>query len=122
MRSLKVLLLVLAIVGICTVASANGFTEDFESYAAGSALHGVGGWKGWDNTPSAGAPVSNAHTYSGSNSVEIGGGSDLVHEFDIAGGRWDFTIMQYIPSGTTGNNVFILLNVYNFRMINPFII
>jgi len=113
MRSLKVLLLVLAIVGVCTVASANGFTEDFESYAAGSALHGVGGWKGWDNTPSAGAPVSDAYAYGGSNSVEIGGGSDLVHEFDIAGGMWEFAVMQYIPSGTTGNNFFILLNSYD---------
>jgi len=81
--------------------------------STGSELHGQGGWKGWDNTPSAGAPVSNAHAYSGSNSVEIGGGSDLVHEFDIAGGRWDFTIMQYIPSGTTGNNYFILMNSYD---------
>jgi len=105
--------MVLAIVGFCSIASANAFTEDFESYAAGSELHGQGGWKGWDNTPGAGAPASNAYAYSGSNSVEIGGGSDLVHEFDIAGGRWDFTVMQYIPSGTTGNNYFILLNSYD---------
>jgi hypothetical protein len=113
MRNLKVLLLVLAIVGVSSVASANVFTEDFESYAAGSALHGKGGWKGWDNSPGAGAPVSNAHAYSGSNSVEIGGSSDLVHEFDITGGMWEFTVMQYIPSGTTGNNYFILLNSYD---------
>ena len=113
MRNLKLLVLALAIVGVCTVASANEFTEDFESYAAGSALHGKGGWKGWDNTPGAGAPVSNAHAYSGSNSVEIGGSSDLVHEYDISGGLWIFSVMQYIPSGTTGNNYFILLNSYD---------
>ncbi|MHC4323312.1 MAG: PA14 domain-containing protein [Planctomycetota bacterium] len=113
MRDLKDLLLVLAIVCGCTVASANAFTEDFESYTAGSELHGQGGWKGWDNSPGAGAPVSNAYAYSGSNSVEIGGSSDLVHEFDISGGVWEFTVMQYIPSGTSGNNYFILLNSYD---------
>jgi len=113
MRNLKVLLLVFAIFGLCQVTSAAIFTEDFESYAAGSALHGSGGWKGWDNSPGAGAPVSDAYAYSGSNSVEIGGSSDLVHEFDITGGMWEFTVMQYIPSGTTGNNYFILLNSYD---------
>jgi len=113
MRYLKFFVFVLAIFGLYTIASASVFTEDFESYAAGSALHGKGGWKGWDNTPGAGAPVSNAHAYSGSNSVEIGGSSDLVHEFDITGGMWEFTVMQYIPSGTTGNNYFILLNSYD---------
>ena len=113
MRNLKVLVLVLAIVGVSSVASANEFMDDFESYAADSEMHGQGGWKGWDNSPGAGAPVSNAHAYSGSNSVEIGGSSDLVHEYDISGGLWIFSVMQYIPSGTTGNNYFILLNSYD---------
>jgi len=49
----------------------------------------------------------------GSNSVEIVPAADLVHEFDITGGRWEFTAMQYIPSGTTGTSFFILLNTYN---------
>jgi hypothetical protein len=113
MRNVQFLVLVLTVVSLGTIASASVFNEDFESYAAGSALHGKGGWKGWDNSPGAGAPVSNAHAYSGSNSVEIGGSSDLVHEFDITGGMWEFTVMQYIPSGTTGNNYFILLNSYD---------
>ncbi len=113
MRNLKFSVLVLAIVGVCTVASANVFTEDFESYAAGSAMHGQGGWKGWDNTAGAGAPTSDSHAVSGSNSVEIVGSADLVHEFDIAGGRWELTAMQYIPSGTTGTSFFILLNTYS---------
>ena len=113
MRNLKFSVLVLAIVGVCTVASANVFTEDFESYAAGSALHGQGGWKGWGNTAGAGAPASNSYSFSGSNSVEVIGTADLVHEFDITGGMWEFTVMQYIPSGTTGTSFFILLNTYS---------
>jgi len=89
------------------------FSEDFESYEAGSDLHGQGDWKGWDNTASAGAPTSDAYAVSGAISAEIGGGADLVHQFDVAGGVWEFSVMQYIPSGTTGENWFILLNQYS---------
>jgi len=113
MRNLRVLIVVLAIVGISSVASAIEFMEDFESYAPGSEMHGQGGWKGWDNSLSAGAPASDLYALSGSVSVEIAGVSDLVHEFDLAGGRWELSAMQYIPSGKTGEHWFILLNTYN---------
>jgi hypothetical protein len=89
------------------------FVEDFESYAPGTDLHGVNGWKGWDNTAGAGAPVSDAFAFSGANSVEIVGSADLVHEFDVAGGVIEFSAMQYIPSGTSGTSYFILLNSYD---------
>jgi len=112
MRNLRVVVVVLAIVGVCSVASASIFMEDFESYAAGSAMHGQGGWKGWDNTAGAGAPASSLYANSGSKSVEIIGTSDLVHEFDQAGGQCVFTAKQYIPSGNTGTTYFILLNTY----------
>ncbi|MCP4607984.1 MAG: hypothetical protein GY845_04640 [Planctomycetes bacterium] len=113
MRYLQVVVMILLIAGISSVASAEIFSEDFESYANGSALHGQGGWKGWNNDSSAGAPVSSLYSYSGSNSVEVVGSADLVHEFDHAEGRWELSIMQYIPSGTKGNSWFILLNTYN---------
>jgi hypothetical protein len=105
--------MLLAILGLATVAGAQEFFEDFEAYAADSEMHGQGGWKGWDNAPSAGAPVSGQYAYNGSNSVDIIGAADLVHEFDIAGGRWEVKAMQYIPSGTTGTTWFILLNTYS---------
>ncbi|MEN6428797.1 MAG: LamG-like jellyroll fold domain-containing protein [Phycisphaerales bacterium] len=89
------------------------FFEDFESYEAGSDMHGQDGWKGWDNSAGAGAPVSNAQAFSGVNSVEIIGSSDLVHEFDVAGGVVEFSAMQYIPTGSTGTSFFILLNTYH---------
>ena len=113
MKSLRIVAVILAIVSLSAVASASVFFEDFESYAPGSALHGKGGWKGWNNTPGAGAPVSNAYAYSGSNSVEIVPAADLVHEFDLTGGLWILTAMQYIPSGTSGTSWFILLNTYS---------
>ncbi|HPC95202.1 MAG TPA: hypothetical protein PLU87_09680, partial [Sedimentisphaerales bacterium] len=89
------------------------FVEDFESYTAGTDLHGVNGWKGWDNSAGAGAPVSDALAFSGVNAVEIIGSSDLVHEFDLAGGVIEFSAMQYIPSGGSGETYFILLNSYD---------
>ena len=89
------------------------FVADFDAYEAGTDLHGVDGWKGWDNTAGAGAPVSDTVALSGTNSVEIVGSADLVHEFDIAGGVIEFSAMQYIPSGTSGTSYFILLNSYD---------
>jgi len=112
MRKVRFLVVLLAVLGVTAVAGAQGFTEDFESYAAGSAMHGQGGWKGWDNVAGAGAPVSTKYAYSGSKSVEIIGTSDLVHEFAISGNRWVFSAMQYIPSGTSGDTYLILLNQY----------
>ncbi len=39
---------------LCMPAIAFGqvpWSDDFDSYANDSALHGQGGWKGWDNDP-----------------------------------------------------------------------
>jgi len=113
MRNLRIVVVVLAIVGVCSVAGAQDFMEDFDSYAAGSQLHGQGGWKGWDNDPTHTAPASNVQANSVPNSAEIGGSADLVHEFDISGGILELTAMQYIPNGTTGQSYFLLLNQYN---------
>jgi len=89
------------------------FFEDFESYVAGSDLHGQGGWKGWQGDAAAGSPASNARAFAGANSVEIIGSADLVHEFPCNGGVVTLTAMQYIPSGTAGTTYFILMNQYD---------
>lgn len=113
MRNLRVVVVVLAIVGVSSLASASDFMEDFDSYATGSSLHGQGGWKGWDNVSMFTAYTSSLHANSFPNSAEIGGSADLVHEFDISGGMWELSAMQYIPDGSTGNSFFLLLNQYN---------
>ncbi|MCL5279076.1 MAG: PA14 domain-containing protein, partial [Planctomycetes bacterium] len=111
MNRLRFLLVALAIGGISAVASASVFTEDFESYPVGN-LHGTNGWKGWDNAAGATGKVSTAFAHSGTKSVEILSASDFVHEFKLAGGKYTFSIWQYIPSGGTGISYFILLNTY----------
>jgi hypothetical protein len=93
-------------------ATGHMYFEGFESYAPGTSLHGLSGWEGWDGNLGSAAPVSDAFASSGSNSVEIGGNADLVQELNIAGGTVTLSVMQYIPSGTTGTTYFVLMNQY----------
>ncbi len=88
-------------------------SDDFESYALGSNLHGQGNWAGWDNDPGAGALVSSLRAASGTQSVRIAPGSDLVHTFSgVGGGIWNFSLKQYVPSTASGESYVILLNKY----------
>src|ERR1017187_1123209 len=87
--------------------------DDFESYAVSSNLHGQGGWAGWMGNASAGALVSTNFSFSPIRSVNITGASDLVHTFSGAtNGQWVFSVMQYIPSSSTGDSYVILMNTY----------
>ncbi len=96
------------------VVNGGNWFENFDSYATGSQMHGQGGWKGWDNSPAAGALTSDAQAFSAPNSVDIVGVSDLVHEYSgYTSGQWTYTAWQYIPDGYTGDQMFILLNTYN---------
>lgn len=113
MSNLRVIVLFCAMVGVSSLASADLFSDNFDSYAAGSQMAGQGGWKGWDNVAAAGAPVSNALAFSGANSVEVIASSDLVHEFAFSGGNLELSAMQYIPGNATGSTFFILMNRYN---------
>lgn len=87
--------------------------ENFDSYVLGSNLHGQDSWQGWGNDPAAGAVVSDTYAYSGTQTVNITGGSDLVRTFSgVASGQWSVSIMQYIPTTSTGSSYVILLNKY----------
>ncbi len=88
------------------------FSEDFDSYANGSNIHGQGGWKGWGNDPSGGATVTNAFASSPANSINVAGDTDLIHEFDLTSGAWVLSAKQYIPAGFSGESYFIALSQY----------
>jgi len=99
-----------------TAASPTGvtFTENFDSYLAGSNVHGQGGWKGWANDPNAGALVDDTHSVSPSNSIAIEGASDLIHEFSgYTSGLWVVTAKMFLPSDFAGETYFIFENVYS---------
>ena len=90
-----------------------GWSDNFDSYATGSSLHGQGGWKGWQNDPTATAYTTAVHALSTPNSVNISGTADLVHEyFGYTAGTWVYTAWQYIPTGFTGQSYFIMMNRY----------
>ena len=87
--------------------------DHFDTYVTGSQMHLQGGWKGWDSSPAAGALTSSTQARSPLNSVDVLAGTDLVHEYTgYTTGTWTYTAWQYIPTGMTGNQYFILLNTY----------
>jgi hypothetical protein len=74
------------------------WSENFDSYTNGQDLHGVGGWKGWDNDPTWTAYVTDAQSQSPENSVDVKGNTDLVHEFSgYTSGYYIFTAYIYCP-------------------------
>lgn len=97
------------------------WSEKFDSYALGSSLHGQGGWKGWGNDPSVDALVTDAQAKSDPHSVDVVGGTDLVHEYaDYTSGKWEYSAWQYIPSDFVGGegelldgSFFIMMNTYD---------
>jgi hypothetical protein len=89
------------------------WSDDFDSYATGSQLHGQGGWKGWGNDPAFGALVSAAQSRSTPNSVAVVGTTDLLHEYGETSGQWVFTAWQYVPTTFDGESYFIMLNTYD---------
>lgn len=93
------------------------WSDNFDSYATGSSLHGQGGWLAWDNNPATTVYVTDAQSRSTPNSVDIawfgGVAGDIVHDFtDINTGIWIFIAWQYVPSTMIGNSFFILMNKY----------
>jgi hypothetical protein len=104
---------VLTLCGMALAARAAAVFDNFESYAVGSNMHGQGGWAGWAGDTNAGALVSSAFSFSPTRPVNITGASDLVHTFPGAtSGQWVLSVMQYIPSTSTGTNYVAMLNTY----------
>ncbi len=95
------------------LASAD-WSDNFDSYVAGTGLIGQGGWEGWDAAPGADALVSNLYSLSSPNSVQILPTSDLIHQFSgYTSGIYILKAYQYVPTSYTGQSYFLLLNTYN---------
>lgn len=89
------------------------WADNFDSYATGASLHGMGGWKGWFNDPTATAFTTAFQARTAPNSVNIIGNADLVHEYSVTSGLHHFRFYQYMPSTTIGTSYFIMLNQYD---------
>lgn len=106
------LALLLAMIPLMVSAAGGPWSDNFDSYANGSNIHGQGGWKGWDNVPANGGVVTNALSRSAPNSLVTDGVDDVVHEYTATDGQWVYTAWQYIPDNMVGQHYFILLNTY----------
>jgi hypothetical protein len=111
-RSVRLLATLAAIAALPALAQAQ-WSDNFDSYANGTPLHGVGGWAGWDNNPGATGYVTNAQSHSAPHSVEIRPTTDLVQQFNGVGANtWMISGWSYCPTGGTGEQYWILLNTY----------
>ena len=107
-----------ALLALTVPATAQAFQDNFDAYANGTVLNGVGGWKGWDNNAAVAGVVTNARRISLPNSMQLDGSvqTDAVHPGSNAtSGKWLLTLKQRIELGDLGGgNVYVIGNsVYN---------
>lgn len=103
-----------AILLLAAAGASAQWGDDFDSYANGTQLFGVGGWTGWDDSQAAAGTVTDVMSRSGPNSITVSGTSDAVHPFSgYTAGAWMFTAYQYIPDNLDALTYFILNNEYN---------
>ena len=114
MRAIVVTGCILALLSFPALGLAD-WSENFDSYPLGEII-GTGGWDGWDGNAGAGADVTDLHSRSPENSVEIELSSDLVHEYSgYTSGKWFYIVHQYIPSDFSSPlnpSYFIMLSQY----------
>lgn len=110
---LLLVFVLLASVALATTANAN-WSDDFESYAAGSGIIGQGGWEGWGGNPAWDAIVTDYISHGGLNSLAVTPVSDVIQQFSgYTIGTVLISAWQYIPSTATGEQYFILLDSYD---------
>ncbi len=101
-----------ALLLIVPAASAD-WSDNFDSYALGSGLIGQGGWDGWEGSAAADAFVTDAQSLSAPHALEAIPTTDIVQQFAETSGNWIMTGYVYIPTGSTGDQFFIMLNTYD---------
>ncbi len=88
------------------------WSDNFDSYAAGSALTGQGAWAPWC-TGGVDGLVSTTFAASAPNSFRAAATTDMVQEFSGAtSGTWVFRVKTYVPSTASGSGFVIVMNNY----------
>ncbi len=109
----------LVAVAVCLVAlpgvvQAQYFFDNFDSYVAGSTIAGQGGWETWGGAAGANTVVVNNFSFSPPNSLGLSGAADIVHQWaGLTTGTWYAKAQTYVPSSSTGELFFIILNRYD---------
>jgi hypothetical protein len=100
--------------GTETSSRAFFWSDNFDSYTAGSQLGGQGGWFPWGDNPDANANVTDVQSHSPSNSVDIKGNCDMVHQWEnVNYGNCTFRVWAFVPSDFEGSCYIILLSLYS---------
>jgi hypothetical protein len=114
---MKHTMLASALLALTVPAAAQWPGDNFDSYANGTLLQNVGGWKGWDNVAAAAGTVDNSQSRSAPNSIRIDAGvTDAIHPLiGAVCGKWTVIVWQRIPTGgLAGGPVYLILNnIYN---------
>jgi len=98
---------------LSTAASAQTWSDNFESYAAGSVLEGQGGWVGWGGVNTTFTVVSTSFANSGTRSIQPNPGADTVYQFTPpTTGAWVFVGHVYIPTGFASQFDYMVMNKY----------
>lgn len=113
MKSMTRLITACAVLLLIVPAASADWSDDFDSYALGSGLIGQGGWDGWEGSAAADAFVTDVFVYSSPHSLASIPTTDVVQEFSETNGDWIMTGYMYIPTGSTGKQYFIMLNIYD---------
>jgi hypothetical protein len=113
MRCPRVLVAIVFAAAVPVSVQAQALTDHFDTYTAGTPIAGQGGWETWDNAPGANANVVNNQSFTTPNSLRISGAADIVHTFTgVNSGIWYARVQTFVPSTSTGELFFILLNQY----------
>jgi hypothetical protein len=97
---------------ILAPAALADWSENFDSYALGSGLDGQGNWECWEAGTGTDGYVTDDQNYSSPHSAAIISTTDIVQPFAESGGTWTMEAWCYVPTGSTGDQYFIMLNQY----------
>jgi hypothetical protein len=120
-RTFSIFTAALAIATLQSSARPQGpgpWSDGFEAYAAGSLLHGQGGWYVF-NTSSASVVNAPVPAHSGTNYVELTGGGSAVRPFTgYTTGEYVFKAYVYLPGPASANPLqvprwFLVHNTYS---------
>lgn len=111
-RALPPLVAAAILTGLPSSAAGQPWSDNFDSYTVGG-LAGKGNWETWDGLSNLDGEVAGTPSLSGARSAKILPSTDIVSQFSGAtSGQWTMSGWCYIPTGSTGQQYFILLNQY----------
>jgi hypothetical protein len=91
----------------------SAFSDNFDSYAAGSGIAGQGGWQLWSNLPGENGFVDSTLSSSAPNSLRLDAFADVVRVMDVTSGKWRLTAKTYFPSAHNFSSGYLIgLNTF----------